>query len=653
MTVPEGIVWSIFLLPVASMLAIAFISKPYPRVSGWITIAAIGTAFAFSLWTLGAVIHTGGEPLRFGTYHWLRIGTDNPVLQGLGGPNLDISLGLRIDGLSAVMLVVVTSVSLAVQVYSQGYMHGDGGYSRYYAYMSLFTAAMLGLVIVNSIIFVYVFWELVGLGSYLLIGFWFHKPSAAAAAKKAFLTTRLGDIGFLLGILLIWTKTNTFDIPLLQSLAQNHQISDTVITLFALGLLAGAVGKSAQFPLHVWLPDAMEGPTPVSALIHAATMVAAGVYLVARMYPVFQSSTEAMHTVAYIGGFTAIFAASMAIVQPDIKRMLAYSTISQLGYMFLALGVGGYVAAIFHLFTHAFFKALLFLGAGSVNHATGTFDMRRMGGLRRYMPVTYATFLVGSLSLSGVVPFAGFWSKDEILGNVWGADEKLLWAVAMIVVFMTAFYTFRAVFMTFEGDYQGGEPAEHGASAPSAPHESPWVMAIPLLVLAVPAALAGCVNFPNNATEGLAHLLEGSLPATSAEMVRSDSFSIGMAALSTALAAAGIAGAYAVYRARAVPADDLRRIWGPVATLVERKYYMDDLYEGLIVRQGLYHFACGVLQWFDTNVIDFAVNGAGRVTRRAGDALRWVQSGSVQAYGSVGFAGLVVVAVAMLMFLER
>ncbi|MGH7620785.1 MAG: NADH-quinone oxidoreductase subunit 5 family protein, partial [Gemmatimonadaceae bacterium] len=269
MTVPEGIVWAIFLLPVASLLIITFVTKPYAKLSGFVTIGAIGLAWVFALWTLGAVIHSGGEPLHFGTYHWLQIGTDNPVLQHLGGPNLDITLGLRIDGLSAIMLVIVTSVSLLVQVYSQGYMEGDGGYSRYYAYMSLFTAAMLGLVIVNSIIFVYVFWELVGLGSYLLIGFWFNKQTASDAAKKAFLTTRLGDIGFLIGILLIWTKTNTFNIPLLQTMAQNHQISDGVITVFALGMFAGAVGKSAQFPLHVWLPDAMEGPTPVSALIHA------------------------------------------------------------------------------------------------------------------------------------------------------------------------------------------------------------------------------------------------------------------------------------------------------------------------------------------------------------------------------------------------
>jgi NADH-quinone oxidoreductase subunit L len=659
MTVPEGVVWAIFLLPVGSMLTIVFAARRYPRLCGWITIGAIGLAWVFALWTLGAVIHTGGEPLDFGTYHWLRVGTGNQVLQNLGGQNLDIPLGLRIDGLSAIMLVVVTSVSLLVQIYSQGYMAGDGGYWRYYAYMSLFTAAMLGLVIVNSIIFVYVFWELVGLGSYLLIGFWFHKPSASDAAKKAFLTTRLGDIGFLIGILLIWTKTDTFDIATLQNMAHGHQISDGVITLFALGMFAGAIGKSAQFPLHVWLPDAMEGPTPVSALIHAATMVAAGVYLVARMFPVFSASTEAMHTVAYIGGFTAIFAATIAVVMTDIKRVLAYSTISQLGYMMLALGVGGYVAAIFHLFTHAFFKSLLFLGSGSVNHSTGTFDMRKMGGLRKYMPITYATFLVGSLSLSGIVPFAGFWSKDEILANAWGANEKLLWAMAMITVFLTAFYTFRAVFLTFAGDYKGGEPPLHGDAQAEhdtghrTPHESPLVMALPLIILAVPAVLAGFVNFPTNATEGFAHLLEGSLPAGVGADIRHDEFNVLLAASSTALALLGIALAYAIYQAKLVSTRDLQRMWGPFATLVERKYYMDDLYEQVIVRNVMYHGVWAAAQWFDEHVIDFGVNGAGRLTRRVGDLLRWVQTGSFQAYGSVGFAGLVLAMFLMLVLIER
>jgi len=651
--IPEAAVWAIFLLPVASLLTIAFATRPYPKLSGYVTIAAIGAAFALSLWALDSVIDNDGAALGFGAHEWLNISSDNLYIQRIGGPSLHVDVGLRIDGLSAVMLVVVTSVSLLVQIYSQGYMEGDTGYSRYFMWMSLFTAAMLGLVIVDSILIVYVFWELVGLGSYLLIGFWFQKKSAGDAAKKAFLTTRLGDVGFAIGVLLIFTKADTFNIPLIQELAQRGELSDTVITLFALFVFAGAVGKSAQFPLHVWLPDAMEGPTPVSALIHAATMVAAGVYLVARMFPVFQASDEAMTTVAYVGGFTAIFAASMGIVMTDMKRVMAYSTLSQLGYMMLALGVGGYIAAVFHLLTHAFFKALLFLGSGSVNHATNTFDMRKMGGLRKYMPITYVTFLVGSLSLAGIFPFAGFWSKDEILGSAW-ADDKILFLVAMAVVFMTAFYSFRAVFLTFEGDYRGGEEPEHGThgGGHGKPHESGWVMALPLVILAVPAFAAGFVNLPFGSADGLAHILEGALPESSAEALHHEDFNLAIALGSLALAAAGIGLAYAIYQAKVVSSESLQNIWGPVHTLVARKYYMDELYENVIVRDLLYRNVCRILQWVDTNIIDFAVNGSGQLSRWAGDRLRWVQSGSVQAYGTVGFAGLIVASFLMLVLIE-
>jgi NADH-quinone oxidoreductase subunit L len=653
--VPEGIVWAILLLPVGSLIVSSFVTRDRPQLSGYVTVAAISLAFMFSLWTLDSVIDSDGQRLGFGSYEWLSIATGNPILERAGGPALGVEIALNVDGLSAIMLVVVTSVSLLVQVYSQGYMAGDGGYSRYFAWMSLFTAAMLGLVLFDSILIVYVFWELVGLGSYLLIGFWFHKPEAAAAAKKAFLMTRLGDVGFLLAVILVWTKADTFNIPLLQELAQGGALSDGVITLFALGLFAGAAGKSAQFPLHAWLPDAMEGPTPVSALIHAATMVAAGVYLVARMFPVFQASDPAMTTVAYVGGFTAIFAASIGIVVTDIKRVLAYSTISQLGYMMLALGAGGYIAAIFHLFTHAFFKALLFLGAGSVNHATGTFDMRLMGGLRAHMPVTYATFVIGALSLAGVVPLAGFWSKDEILGAAW-ADDRLLFVVAMAVVFMTAFYAFRAVFMTFHGEYRGGAPPEHAATvehdAQGRPHESPPVMALPLLVLAVPAVLAGFTNIPHHSVEALGHLLEGALPHDSAEAMHHASFSWGIAAGSTLLALGGIALAYAMYEARAISARSLRDALGPIPGLVERKYYIDELYEDAVVRRGIYGALTRAAQWLDTNVVDAAVDRSAQSVRRLGDGLRWVQSGSVQAYGVVGFAGLMVAAFLMLILAE-
>jgi NADH-quinone oxidoreductase subunit L len=651
--IPEAAAWAIFLLPVASLVTIAFGTRPYPKLSGYVTIAAIGAAFVLSLWALDSVIANDGRALAFAPREWLKISTSNRLLQSVAGPELRVDLGLRIDGLSAIMLVIVTSVSLLVQIYSQGYMEGDTGYSRYFMWMSLFTAAMLGLVMVDSILIVYVFWELVGLGSYLLIGFWFHKKSAGDAAKKAFLTTRLGDVGFAIGILLIFTKAGTFNIPLIQELAQRGELTDGVITVFALLVFAGAVGKSAQFPLHVWLPDAMEGPTPVSALIHAATMVAAGVYLVARMFPVFQASDTAMTTVAYVGGFTAIFAASMGIVMTDMKRVMAYSTVSQLGYMMLALGVGGYVAAIFHLFTHAFFKATLFLSSGSVNHATNTFDMRKMGGLRKYMPMTYVAFLSGALSLSGIFPFAGFWSKDAILGAAW-AEDKLLFAVAIGVAFMTAFYVFRALFLTFEGEYRGGEEPEQGGhgNGHSTPHESGLVMALPLLVVAVPAFAAGFVNLPVGSLQGLGHILEGALPESSAEALPPEEFSLAIALGSLALSGAGIGLAYAIYQAKVVPAESLRRIWGPVHTLVVRKYYFDELYEKVIVRDLVYRNICRVLQWVDTNIIDFAVNGSGQISRWAGDRLRWVQSGSVQAYGTVGFAGLIVASFLMLVLVE-
>ncbi len=372
---PYELVWLIFLLPLFSFIIISFFIRPFvkpeSKVAGYIIITALFGSFALSIWALSAVMAAPHHELAMPDISWVVI--ENGVT---------IQIGLIMDSLTAVMLIVVTVVSLAIQIYSQGYMHGDSGYHRYFAFMSLFSAAMIGLVMADNLLLAFVFWELVGLGSYLLIGFWFHKPSAANAAKKAFIVTRLGDFGFLAAILILYANTGTFDIGELHALAIAGTLGGTLLTWAAIGIFAGAVGKSAQFPLHVWLPDAMEGPTPVSALIHAATMVAAGVFLVARTYPLFEHSVAAMTTVAVIGAFTAIFAASMGLVMTDIKRVLAYSTISLLGYMMLGLGTGGIAVGIFHLFNHAFFKALLFLGAGSVSHATGTFDMRLMGGLR-------------------------------------------------------------------------------------------------------------------------------------------------------------------------------------------------------------------------------------------------------------------------------
>ncbi len=508
---PESVLWAIFLLPLFSLLFISLILRPFfnnhPRLSGYTIIACLAAALGLSIWVLTS---SDQFPIQ-STVEWAVVG------------NFKISLGFVADNLTAIMLIVVSGVSLLVQIYSQGYMKGDPGYHRYFAFMSLFTMSMLGLVMASNLLLVYVFWEGVGLGSYLLIGFWFHRPSAAAAAKKAFIVTRFGDFGFLIGILILYFTYGTFNIAELNQMAMVGALGGTAFTLAMLGVFSGAVGKSAQFPLHTWLPDAMEGPTPVSSLIHAATMVAAGVYLVARTLPMFSSSVTAITTVAFIGGFTAIFAASMGLVMNDIKRVLAYSTISQLGYMMLGLGIIGtgishgglgvragpaaFEAAIllgvsvgiFHLFNHAFFKCLLFLGAGSVNHATGTFDMRLMGGLRKYMPWTYATFLIGSLSLAGIWPLAGFWSKDEIVHYAWEHQPALFW-LAIITVFMTAFYMFRAVFLTFGGEYRGGEAGHGGHSSQSShgaheshgkPHESPLVMLFPMVILAIFAIGSG------------------------------------------------------------------------------------------------------------------------------------------------------------------
>ena len=690
-TFPEGFAWAIFLLPVASFVLIALGVRRLPRIAGYLTIVCIGAAFVLSLWALKAVDAHHGVQLAYSGHDWLSF------------PSFKFNIGVRIDGLTAVMLVVVTSVSLLVQIYSQGYMSGDPGYGRYYAYMSLFTASMLGLVLADSVLMIFIFWELVGLCSFLLIGFWFHKPSAAAAAKKAFITTRVGDVGFMVGILIIWTKTGTFNIAEIQHAALAGTIGATTLTLFALGVFAGAAGKSAQVPLHIWLPDAMEGPTPVSALIHAATMVAAGVYLVARFFPVFASATGALHTVAWIGAITAIVAATMGIVNPDIKKVLAYSTISQLGYMMLSLGSGAYVAAIFHLMNHAFFKALLFLGSGSVSHATNTFDMRQMGGLRKVMPFTFITFLIGSLSLSGIPPFSGYYSKDDILHAAWDTN-KILFVLAFLVVFMTAFYMFRAIFLTFFGEFRGGMPhhdhwtegwqaipdtsgGEHHAEAvhpvaaaslhgplaesvshgtggivasdispepsvdehdghepsPVHPHESPWVMVLPLLVLAVPSVISWIVNY--NGWFG--DLLRAALPA--AELDKTiESVNWGLAGASVAMGVLGILVAYVIYVARPSLQFEMGRILHPVYVLFSNKWYADWVAEDLISRTVVVRGVAFISEAFDTYVIDRVANGLAELTEVGGGLIKLAQSGQFQAYGFIFGAGVAVIAVVMM-----
>ncbi len=629
--ISEAVLWAIILAPLAAFAAITLYVRHLPKIAGYLSIAAIGASFILSLIVLVDVLGADGHVASY-SHEWFQTG------------RLELTLGVRIDGLTAVMLVVVSSVSLLVQVYSQGYMEGDPGYGRYYAYMSLFITAMLGLVLADNLFMLFIFWELVGLSSYLLIGFWFHKPSAAAAAKKAFVVTRIGDLGFLAAILLMWTREGTFAIDEIHELALSGALAGTTITLFALGLFAGAVGKSAQFPLHVWLPDAMEGPTPVSALIHAATMVAAGVYLMARFFPVLEAAPDARETVGWIGAATVIVGASLALVQTDLKRVLAYSTISQLGYMMLALGVFGYAVAVFHLFTHAFFKALLFLGSGSVNHATNTFDMRRMGGLRTVMPITFWTFLIGTLSLAGVFPLAGFWSKDEILLEAW-VNNRALYTVAAIASFVTALYMFRAVFMTFFGEYKGGEPVDHEDEDshfhgdPAHPHESSWVMTVPLLILAAGAIAAGWWGWGKE----FQHFVEAAVPE--GVLHHAPDFSYGIAISSSIIAVAGIATAWAIYQRKLVSSAEIRRTALPIAMLLERKFFLDDLYERAFATHLFQRGWNRLVEVFDTTAVDGAVNGVGWVGAQSSRVLRHAQTGQVQLYGAGIAAGVFIVAI--------
>ena len=630
---PYQLAWVIFLLPLFSFLVISLILRPFfnhkPKLGGYTIIVCLFGSLGLSIWALISVLAAPGHTLPVPDINWV-------IIEG----GVTIHLGLIMDSLTAVMLIVVTVVSLMVQIYSQGYMDGDPGYHRYFSFMSLFTMSMLGLVLADNLLLLFVFWELVGLCSYLLIGFWFHRPAAANAAKKAFIVTRVGDFGFLAAILFLFTRTGTFDIAQLHGLAVAGTLAGTTLTWAAIGIFAGAVGKSAQFPLHTWLPDAMEGPTPVSALIHAATMVAAGVFLVARMFPLFEHSVQAVTTVAIIGGFTAIFAASMGLVMNDIKRVLAYSTISQLGYMMLGLGTGGIVVGIFHLFNHAFFKALLFLGAGSVNHATGTFDIRQMGGLRKVMPWTYATFLIASLSIAGIWPLAGFWSKDEILASSLGS-QPILFYLAMITVFMTAFYMFRVVFLTFGGEYRGGGSDAHGHGAK--PHESSSVMVVPMVILAILSVVSGFWNVTgqfgafmgHGETHSFVHGFFGILTYP-------------LPWISLIVAGLGILLAYAMYSAKWISAERVGGMFTPLYTLFSRKYWFDELYEDIFVRKSLVNGWFVGLQKFDDSGVDGAVNGIANATIAGGRAIRRAQTGQLQLYGL--FIGIGVLAIILCLY---
>jgi len=657
--ISELAVWGIIGLPLASFVLITALLRPLQgqltRLSGYLTVVAIGGALVLSVWALKSTLGHE-EAIGFQPHQWLTIG--DPA----SGNGFEMTVGLLLDPLTAIMLVVVSGVSLMVQVYSLGYMAKPepgqtyADYPRYFAYMALFTAAMLGLVLSRNLIQLFVFWELVGLSSYLLIGFWHHRPAAADAAKKAFIVTRVGDFGFLLALLYLFANRSTFiaqglspfEIPDIHAAAAI--LPAAVVTWLALGIFAGAVGKSAQFPLHTWLPDAMEGPTPVSSLIHAATMVAAGVFLVARMFPLFEHSQVALNTVAVIGGFTAVFAATMGLVANDIKRVLAYSTVSQLGYMMLALGVGAPAVAMFHLFNHAFFKCLLFLGAGSVNHATGTFDMRYMGGLRRVMPLTYLTTVVAAISLAGIFPLAGFWSKDEVLAVAWSGEHTGTFAVAqvvfwlaMVAVFLTAFYAFRLVHLTFHGQFRGGVEAQPedervGDQRHVHLHESPAVMVVPMALLAVAAVVSGFLANPVTSLLGIpvhwfSHFLVEDTPG----------FNWGVAVGSTVLAVSGIVLATLMYQTGHVSAEGLTRRLRVFHVLFSKRYYLDHVYEGFIVRRLLYRGVFRLSDWLDSRIVDGVVDLVAWTGRSVGRAPAQLQTGQVQVYGVGVSLGIVVI----------
>lgn len=599
----------LLVIPLAPFLAFAVISLltlRYNRLSTFISIFGIAISLILSLnLAINLIISPHLEEYFM---PWIKIGA------------VQIPLEIIADPLSVMMLVVVSLVSLAIQVYSIGYMHGETGLARYYGFISLFSFSMLTLVLSNNFVQMYIAWELVGLCSYLLIGFWYHKPSAAAAGKKAFLTTRLGDVGFLIGILLIFKLTGTLSFSEVAKIMEGGGVSNSAITLIAILVFCGALGKSAQFPLHVWLPDAMEGPTPISALIHAATMVAAGVYLVARVFFVFAAAPSAMVVVAYIGGFTAIFAATIALAQNDIKKIVAYSTISQLGFMMLALGSGGYTPACFHLMTHAFFKALLFLCAGSVIHSLHSNNIWDGGGLLRKMPITAICFIMGGLSLSGVPPFAGFFSKDEILLTVFASGNTILFALASITVFLTALYTFRLFFVVFTGPEK------------KVVHESPLVMTLPMIILAILSLISGWCG------PQFSHLIhtEGALHPEGEPLVMY---------LAIFLALSGIFSAWVVYCKKEVSSEKLCQQFAPVNSLLTNKYWIDELYGSTVVR--LVGLVSLVSKWIDIYLVDGLVNGLGRLTTLLGRIIRLIQTGYVQNYILLMIAGIIIL---LLMF---
>jgi len=609
----------LLLTPLIGAALNGFIGTWFRNKAHYVAVPALALPFILSCYILWQMMAGGAQAQEFTFFTWLPTG------------GLNIPFGFYLDQLSAVMAFTVTSVSFFVHFYSIGYMKGDPGYRRFFTYLNLFVFFMLLLVLASSYLLMFVGWEGVGLCSYLLIGFWYEKKSASDAGKKAFIVNRIGDAGFLLGMFLLFTTFGTLRFTELFPLIHESHASEGILLAAALLLFLGAVGKSAQFPLYVWLPDAMEGPTPVSALIHAATMVTAGVYMVARSSVLYSSVPLAGYTVASVGAVTAIFAASMALVNNDIKRILAYSTISQLGYMFLAVGLGAYAAGIFHLYTHAFFKGLLFLAAGSVMHAAGgELDIQRMGGLARKAPQTAALFIIGSLALAGIPPFAGFFSKDEILHAAASSGHTWIWVLGTITAFMTAFYMFRAVFLVFAGKPRDEHLYEHA-------HESPWTMTVPMWFLALGAVAAGWVGPIYHAF--VAPVFAGTHPLHSVEVNPTLLLLSSVSAGVLGIVVAGFMYWVPGFRNRA-----LALIARPLYIILYRKYWVDEIYDWLIVKPLYYISLYPLYKGLDTYIIDRSlVDGTGWVARTGGRLSRALQRGNARTYALLMLAGLLII----------
>jgi NADH-quinone oxidoreductase subunit L len=638
------LLWLIPLLPVAGVLAnLAGRRRLAGRTAALVGCAATAAALVVAL---GAVIELAGLPES--ERHYEQILATWIPLAGLGGPSID--WGFALDPLSAVLLLVVTGIGFLIHVYSVGYMQHEPDITRFFVYLNLFMAMMTTLVLAENLLVLFVGWEGVGLCSYLLIGFFYDRPfdertglSCADAGRKAFIVNRIGDFAFLIGLLYLAVEAGTLSFRELATVIGAGQLSPALLTTVGLLLFVGACGKSAQIPLYVWLPDAMAGPTPVSALIHAATMVTAGVYMVCRMSPLYSAAPEALMVVASVGALTALLAATMGLTATDIKKVLAYSTVSQLGYMFAAAGVGAYVAAMFHLMTHAFFKALLFLGAGSVIHGLhGVQDIRRMGGLREKMPTTYRTFVVATLAIAGIFPLAGFFSKDEILWGAWSAGHPLIWALLAVAALLTAFYMARLAWLVFFGANRGErERFEHA-------HESPRSMTVPLVILAAGSAVAGFVGIPAALTGGRDWNLLHHWLAPAVHAVERDGPAHGHASatelllilLALALAVAGIGLALLVYRRAGLP-ERLARASGPLYVLVRNLYWVDELYDALVVRP--YYRLSRIAATFDRWVIDGLVNASGVTLDLVGQLVKLFQTGFVRNYALVFLLGVVAI----------